>query len=149
MLWVVGITVLATSLVLVLLQNFKTPERVLERKIEHRYVVSDPQFRREMSVMLGPSITRGNAVVALQNDSPREATINCDLVHNPTQVDLVDTRSVRLGIEDEADTGVNTLMALRTMSAAGSDDVFIRCTQPFAGTADAKHMRIIAMKVNN
>jgi cardiolipin synthase len=67
MLWVIGITVLATSLVLVLLQNFKTPEKVLERKVEHRYAVSDPQFRREMSVLLGPTIVRGNQVTALQN----------------------------------------------------------------------------------
>lgn len=67
MLWVIGITVLATSLMLVLLQNFRTPEKVLERKVEHRYVVSDPQFRREMSVLLGPAIVRGNQVTALQN----------------------------------------------------------------------------------
>ena len=67
MLWVIGITVLATSLLLVLLQNFKTPEKVLEGKVEHRYVVSDPQFRREMSVLLGPAIVRDNQVSALQN----------------------------------------------------------------------------------
>ena len=67
MLWVIGITVLATSLMLVLLQNFKQPEKVLERKIEHRYAVSDPQFRREMTVLLGPTIMRGNKVTALQN----------------------------------------------------------------------------------
>lgn len=66
-LWVIGVTVLATSLMLVLLQNFKSPEKVLERKVEHRYVVSDPQFRREMSVLLGPAIMRGNHVTALQN----------------------------------------------------------------------------------
>lgn len=67
MLWVVGVTALVTSLVLVLLQNFKTPEKVLERKVEHRYVVSDPQFRREMSALLGPAIVGGNQVTALQN----------------------------------------------------------------------------------
>lgn len=67
MLWVIGITVLATSLSLVLLQNFKTHEKVLERKIEHHYKISDPQFRREMSVLLGPAIVRGNKVTALQN----------------------------------------------------------------------------------
>lgn len=67
MFWVVGITVLATSLVLIMLQNFKTPEKVLERKVEHRHKVSDPQFRREMSVLLGPAIERGNQVTALQN----------------------------------------------------------------------------------
>ncbi len=67
MLWVIGITVLVTSLVLVLLQNFKTPEKVLERKIEHRYVAFDPQFRREMSLLLGLGIERGNKVTALQD----------------------------------------------------------------------------------
>lgn len=65
--WVIGVTVLATSLMLVMLQNFKKPEKVLERKVEHRYAVSDPQFRREMSVLLGPAIVRGNKVTALQN----------------------------------------------------------------------------------
>jgi cardiolipin synthase len=56
MLLVIGITALATSFLLVLLQNFKTSGKVLDRKIEHRYKVSDPQFRREMSVLLGPAI---------------------------------------------------------------------------------------------
>jgi cardiolipin synthase A/B len=42
-------------------------EKKLERKIEHRYGICDPQFRLEMSVMLGPPITEGNSVVALQN----------------------------------------------------------------------------------
>ncbi|WP_373182048.1 phospholipase D-like domain-containing protein [Halomonas campaniensis] len=67
MFWVISGTVLATSLMLVALQNFKTPEEVVDRKVEHRYVVSDPQFRREMSVLLGPSIVTGNQVTALQN----------------------------------------------------------------------------------
>ena len=67
MLWVIGITVVATSIALILLQNFKTPERTLERKIEHRHAISDPQFRREMSVLLGPAIVQGNHVTALQN----------------------------------------------------------------------------------
>ncbi|HEX5754997.1 MAG TPA: phospholipase D-like domain-containing protein [Arenimonas sp.] len=67
MLWVIAISVLVTSLVLVLLQNFKTPEKSLERKADHRYSVSDSQFRREMSVLMGPAILRGNHVTALQN----------------------------------------------------------------------------------
>jgi cardiolipin synthase len=59
--------VLATGLVLVLLQNFKTSGKVLDRKVEHRYAVADPQFRREMGVLLGPAIVHGNQVTALQN----------------------------------------------------------------------------------
>lgn len=67
MLWTIGITALVTSLLLVLWQNFKTPDKVVERNVEHRYAVSDPQFRREMSVLLGPTIVPGNQVTALQN----------------------------------------------------------------------------------
>lgn len=60
-------TVLLTVLAVVLAINFMTPEKKLERKIEHLYAVADPQFRREMSVMLGPSILPGNHVTDLQN----------------------------------------------------------------------------------
>ena len=47
--------------------NFARPEKKLAWRLEHRYAVADPQFRREMGVMLGPSITGGNKVIALQN----------------------------------------------------------------------------------
>lgn len=67
MLWTIVITAALTSLTLVLLQNFKTPENVVENKVRHRYAISDPQFRREMSVLLGPTIIGGNQVTALQN----------------------------------------------------------------------------------
>jgi cardiolipin synthase len=65
--WTIALTVVVTTLALVVAMNFVTPEKSLERKIEHRYPVADPQFRREMSVMLGPSILAGNRVVDLQN----------------------------------------------------------------------------------
>ena len=61
------VTVLATVIAVVVAMNFVTPEKKLERKIEHRYAVSDPQFLREMSVLLGPTIMPGNRVTALQN----------------------------------------------------------------------------------
>ena len=67
MFWTVVITAVATFLTVVLAMNFARPEKKLERKIEHRYAIRDPQFRREMSVMLGPSIVAGNQVTALQN----------------------------------------------------------------------------------
>ncbi len=67
MLWIIGFTILATSLVLVLFENFKTSDKVMDRTVEHRYAVSDPQFRREMSVLLGPAIELGNQITALQN----------------------------------------------------------------------------------
>jgi cardiolipin synthase A/B len=67
MLWTIAITALATLLLVVLSLNFTGPEKKLERKIEHRYAISDPQFRREMGVMLGPAIMPGNHVVDLEN----------------------------------------------------------------------------------
>ncbi len=67
MTWTIVITAVVTVLVVVLAMNFATPEKKLERKIEHRYSVADPQFRREMAVMLGPGIVPGNRVTDLQN----------------------------------------------------------------------------------
>ncbi len=43
------------------------PGKGLTRKVRHLFGISDPQFRREMSVMLGPSITSGNRVTPLHN----------------------------------------------------------------------------------
>jgi cardiolipin synthase len=40
---------------------------VLERRVEHDYDIHDVQFRREMGVLLGPGITGGNRVQALNN----------------------------------------------------------------------------------
>lgn len=65
--WTIAISATATFVLVVLAMNFATPEKKLERRIDHLYAVSDPQFRREMSVLLGPSITAGNHVRALQN----------------------------------------------------------------------------------
>jgi cardiolipin synthase len=64
-------TVLLTSAVTVLLAlvawNFARPEKQLERQITHRYAIADEAFRREMSVLLGPTIVGGNDIRALQN----------------------------------------------------------------------------------
>jgi cardiolipin synthase len=65
--WTIAISATATFVLVVLAMNFATPEKEMERKLEHRHAVSDLQFRREMSVMLGPSIAAGNQVTALQN----------------------------------------------------------------------------------
>jgi cardiolipin synthase len=67
MAWTIFITALVTVLAVTLAMNFKTSEKSLERKIEHRYAVADPQFRREMGVLLGPGIIPGNRVGDLQN----------------------------------------------------------------------------------
>ncbi len=65
--WTIVITILLTLLAAVLAMNFKTPEKTLERKVEHRYAAADPQFKREMGVLLGPGIVAGNQVTDLEN----------------------------------------------------------------------------------
>jgi cardiolipin synthase len=67
MVGVVVVTALATLLVVVVCLNFATPEKKLEQVVAHRYGTTDPAFRREMGVLLGPAIVGGNRVVALQN----------------------------------------------------------------------------------
>lgn len=67
MIWTIVVTAVITTLVVVIGLNFATPSKQLERKIENRYAIADPQFRREMGVMLGPSILPGNHVTALNN----------------------------------------------------------------------------------
>jgi len=67
MFWTIAVTVVLTVLAVVLAMNFTTPEKKIDRKVVHRHAVADPQFRREMSVLLGPAIAPGNRVTAFQN----------------------------------------------------------------------------------
>lgn len=57
------ISVAATVIAL----NFTTGEKKIERVIEQRYNVDDPQFLRAMGVLLGPALVSGNQVITLVN----------------------------------------------------------------------------------
>jgi len=61
------LTVLATLVVVILLLNLHTPEKEIRHQVEHYHGILDPQFRREMGALLGPSIVPGNTIKALQN----------------------------------------------------------------------------------
>ena len=65
--WTILITAMVTVLLTVIAMNFVTPEKKLERKLEQKYAAGDPQFRREMGLMLGPGLLSGNSVEDLQN----------------------------------------------------------------------------------
>lgn len=67
MLMTIAVTIVVTLVLASVAMNFITSEKKLERKIEHRYDVADAQFRREMSLMMGPAITPGNRIDALHN----------------------------------------------------------------------------------
>lgn len=64
---IIVVTASVSLLAFVLAMNFTTPEKKLEHAPLHRHGVSDPQFQREMGVLLGPSIVDGNRIVDLQN----------------------------------------------------------------------------------
>lgn len=66
-LWTIVLTAFITLVTVVLSLNFVTPQKKLDRKIEHLYSVADPQFKREMGVLLGPAILAGNQVTDLEN----------------------------------------------------------------------------------
>jgi len=66
MVWAIAV-VFASLILFLVAANFITPEKKLDRKVTHRHAIQDPQFQREMSVLLGPSIVPGNQVTALQN----------------------------------------------------------------------------------
>lgn len=67
MLWTIVCTAIATVILIVIAENFALPEKKLERRVQHRYAARDAQFRRDMGNLLGPTITHGNQVQALQN----------------------------------------------------------------------------------
>lgn len=67
MTWTIVVTIALTILGVAVAMNFATSEKKIDKKVEHRHAIADPQFRREMSVLLGPAIVAGNRVEAFQN----------------------------------------------------------------------------------
>lgn len=61
------ISSLLTLLAVFLTFNFMPSEKKIERQLQRLYGVDDPQFRRSMSVLLGPPIVDGNQVTVLVN----------------------------------------------------------------------------------
>ncbi len=65
--WTIAVTVLVTLAVIAFATNFATPEKKLQRRISHQHAIRDPQFRRELSTLLGPTILPGNRIVDFEN----------------------------------------------------------------------------------
>jgi cardiolipin synthase len=66
--WRIAIlTFFATGLVVVLIANLTLGDKVVDRQVPTLYSVSDPQFVRNLSVMLGPPLVTGNRVQTLLN----------------------------------------------------------------------------------
>ena len=70
MVWlIVASSALTAAVLVIVVLNLLPPEKQLDRKLEHRYITSDPQFRREMNFLLGPTIVSGNRITQLHNGS--------------------------------------------------------------------------------
>ena len=65
--WTALISSVVTLSVVLLVMNFITGEKKIERTPERRYATDDPQFARSMSVLLGPPIVGGNDIQVLVN----------------------------------------------------------------------------------
>src|SRR5688572_9294964 len=63
----VSITVAVTLFVTVLFLNLRAGEKQIRYEITHRFAVSDPQFVRTMSQLLGPGLLTGNRITAFHN----------------------------------------------------------------------------------
>ncbi|GMU65856.1 MAG: cardiolipin synthase B [Acidobacteriota bacterium] len=63
----VALSIVITAVVVMLAMSLGRSDKTVSRRLVHRFAVADPQFQREMSVLLGPTITAGNQVTALQN----------------------------------------------------------------------------------
>jgi cardiolipin synthase len=65
--YIVVLSVAATVAVGFVAVNLSTAEKKITERIAHEYDVADPQFRRSMSVLLGPPLIEGNRVDTLVN----------------------------------------------------------------------------------
>lgn len=61
------LTLVVSVAATVIALNFTTGEKKIERVIEQRYNVDDPQFLRAMGALLGPALVPGNQVKTLVN----------------------------------------------------------------------------------
>jgi len=67
--WPKALALVALTFVVTVLgfNLFSNGESRVQRKVEHQYAVSDPQFTRSMGVLLGPALVGGNRATTLLN----------------------------------------------------------------------------------
>ncbi len=63
----IGVTAIVTAAITTFARNFISGEKKIRHHIAQRYGISDPQFERSMSQLLGPPILEGNLVLPLRN----------------------------------------------------------------------------------
>lgn len=63
----IAATAASTAAATVFVRNFISGEKKIKHRIAQRYGISDPQFERAMSQLLGPPVVGGNRVTPLRN----------------------------------------------------------------------------------
>lgn len=64
---IIFLTIILTIITFIILMNFVTAEKKLQQKLDKQYSISDTQFIRSVSALLGPSFIGGNNVKVLKN----------------------------------------------------------------------------------
>ena len=62
-----ALSAFATLAVVLLIRNFRKPEKEARHKVARLFDIESPQFKREMGALLGPAIVPGNSVEPLEN----------------------------------------------------------------------------------
>jgi cardiolipin synthase A/B len=65
--WTIALTIVGTLIAVIVIANFRRPEKEPHHRVKHHYGILDPQLKREMGSLLGPAILPGSQVLALQN----------------------------------------------------------------------------------
>ena len=60
-------TFIVTAISFLILMNFASGEKKIERKLEKHYSIQDPQLSRSISALLGPPFVEGNQIKVLVN----------------------------------------------------------------------------------
>ena len=62
-----ALSTIGTLVFVMLVLNFRKPEKEAQHRIRRLYDIKSPQLKREMGALLGPTIVPGNCVQALEN----------------------------------------------------------------------------------
>jgi hypothetical protein len=124
--------------------------QVKTRVFEAASIVSIADYADDATLFLLTDLPGGQYVIQaklqVDNDTAADELIDCDLVAAGVQLD---TQDQRLGFaNDVGDELGYTLIGAFTASAAGTDDVLVRCGQAGADN-DVDNTHIIATLINN
>lgn len=64
---IIFVTIILTVISVLIITNFITGEKKIERKLDKQYSIDDAQFGRSVSALLGPAFIEGNDITVLIN----------------------------------------------------------------------------------